>query len=178
MIRAARLEDAAAIAAIYAPYVRDTAISLEDDAPDAGAIRARMGGLERFPWLVAERGGEVAGYAYAGAHHARAGFRWSVDAAIYLRAEVKRRGVGRALYARLFDILAAQGFRNCYAGVTLPNAASVGLHEAMGFAPVGVYRAVGFKFGRWHDVGWWERVLNAFEGTAPEPRAFCDMNVK
>jgi phosphinothricin acetyltransferase len=101
----------------------------------------------------------VVGYAYASRHRVRAAYRWSVDVAVYIAPSHHRMGIGRAVYTSLFSILAAQGFFNAYAGVTLPNPASVGLHEAMGFTPVGVYRHVGYKLGAWHDVGWWQRPL-------------------
>jgi phosphinothricin acetyltransferase len=115
--------------------------------------------LEAFPWLVCVGGGDVAGYAYASQHHERAAYQWSANVSVYIHAEHRGRGLGRALYAALFDILRAQRVHNVYAGITLPNGASVGLHEAVGFQPVGVYRSVGFKLGRWHDVGWWEMAI-------------------
>jgi L-amino acid N-acyltransferase YncA len=111
--------------------------------------------LQRYPWLVCERHGRVLGYAYAGAHGSRAAYQWSVDVSVYVHEEARRTGVGRALYASLFAALDVQGFYNAYAGATLPNPASVGLHESVGFRPVGVYRGVGYKLGAWHDVVWW-----------------------
>ena len=115
--------------------------------------------LARTPWLVAEREGVVVGYAYAGAHRDRPAYQWSVETSAYVRDDAHRGGVGRALYAELFALLARQGFRNAYAGITLPNDASVGFHEACGFTRVGVYRGVGYKLGAWHDVLWLERAL-------------------
>ncbi|MBV8062243.1 MAG: N-acetyltransferase, partial [Nevskia sp.] len=152
-IRLAGPADAAALAAVYAPYVRDTVISFEAEPPDAAEMARRLAAVAaRLPWLVAEDGSGVLGYAYAGEHRNRAAYRWDVDAAVYLDSRAHRRGIGRALYRVLFALLRAQGYVNAYAGITLPNAASVGLHEALGFVPVGVYRAVGYKFGAWHDV--------------------------
>src|SRR5262249_40805835 len=113
------------------------------------------------PWLVCGIDGKVAGYAYATLHRARTAYQWSVDTSVYVHDGYWRRGVGRALYLSLFAILSAQGFFNAYAGIALPNAASVGLHESLGFTPVGTYRRVGYKLGSWHDVGWWQRALNA-----------------
>jgi L-amino acid N-acyltransferase YncA len=160
VIRLATERDAEQIAAIYAPNVRDTIISFEFEPPTADEMRRRVEKtLERFPWLVCERSGRVLGYAYAGAHGSRAAYRWSVDVSAYVREGERRTGVGRALYTSLFSVLLLQGIYNAYAGVTLPNPASVGLHEAVGFTPVGVYRGVGYKFGAWHDVGWWELSL-------------------
>ena len=138
----------------------DTIISFETEAPSAPEMRRRIEEtLQRFPWLVCERAGRVLGYAYAGAHGTRAAYRWSVDVSAYVHEGARRSGVGRALYTSLFSLLSLQGFYNAYAGAALPNAASVGLHEAVGFRPVGVYRGVGYKLGAWHDVGWWHLAL-------------------
>ena len=149
--------DAAACAAIYAPHVRDGWASFEEEPPSAGEMERRIRAVqETHPWLVDERAGAVAGYAYASPHRSRAAYRWSADVAVYVDHGHHRAGVGRALYGELLVRLRAQGFRMACAGITLPNDASVGLHEAMGFLPVGVYRAVGFKAGEWRDVGWWQ----------------------
>jgi L-amino acid N-acyltransferase YncA len=120
------------------------------------------------PWLVAERSGEIAGYAYASPHHVRAAYRWAADVAVYVSRRHHREGVGRELYENLFARLRGQGVRVACAGVTLPNDASVGLHEALGFTPVGVYRKVGWKAGTWHDVGWWQLALLP-QGDEPPP---------
>ena len=109
------------------------------------------------------------GYAYASRHRERAAYQWSVDVSVYVRADAHRRGIGRALYTALLRIVTAQGFYGAYAGITLPNASSVGLHEAMGFRAVGVYRAVGYKLGAWHDVGWWDLDARCTPGVAPPP---------
>jgi len=158
LLRVAKPADAPAIADIYGHYVRNTVISFELEPPDAATMRARMDDvLGGHPWLVAEQAGEVVGYAYAGGHRpkARAAYAWSVDSTIYLRDGLQRRGLGRALYGALLEVLRRQGFCRAYGGIALPNAASVGLHEAMGFSPIGVYRGVGYKLGAWRDVGWW-----------------------
>jgi L-amino acid N-acyltransferase YncA len=161
-IRLAKEHDAEQILGIYAPIVEGTSISFEVEPPTADEMRRRIvGTLARLPWLVCEREGEVLGYAYAGEHSARAAYRWSVDASVYVHERARRLGVGRALYGTLFTVLTLQGFYNAYAGITLPNPASVGLHESMGFRPVGVYRGVGYKLGAWHDVGWWHLPLRA-----------------
>jgi phosphinothricin acetyltransferase len=155
-IRVATASDAEAIASIYAPAVLESAISFETAAPSPAEMTARLSkGLVIHPWLVAERNGTVIGYAYAGQHRERNAYRWSVDVSAYVALESRRKGIGRALYGRLFEILRTQNFHAAFAGITLPNAASVGLHEAMGFQPIGVYREVGFKLGDWRDVGWW-----------------------
>jgi L-amino acid N-acyltransferase YncA len=160
MIRLALERDAQQIADIYAPVVRDTPISFEVEPPNAAEMARRVADtLPTFPWLVADNAAEILGYAYAGAHRARAAYRWSVDTTIYVHPRIHRAGVGRALYTSLLRILALQGFCTAYAGITLPNPGSVGLHEAVGFERLAVYRAVGYKLGAWHDVGWWQRTI-------------------
>jgi L-amino acid N-acyltransferase YncA len=174
-IRLARPDDAAAVADIYRPYVEATPISFEVVAPGPDEMRGRIvATLERRPWLVYEDGGRVVGYAYASSHHAREAYQWSVDVAVYVRQDFHRRGVGRALYDDLFPRLAQQGFANAYAGITLPNEKSVGLHESLGFTPVGVYRNVGYKLGAWRDVGWWHRQLQPLPSTPQPPGARLD----
>lgn len=172
-IRVAQSTDAAAIAAIYAPYVRDTAISFETDPPAAEIMAQRVARtLETHPWLVAERDGAVVGYAYAGKHRERPAYQWSVEVTVYVDATACRSGVGRALYAVLLDMLRRQGFRSALAEIVLPNAGSIRLHETSGFERIGVYEDVGFKLGRWHDIGYWRLTLN--NGAAPlqEPVLF------
>jgi len=167
-IRLATLSDAEAIAAIYRPIVETTAISFETVAPDRDEMAQRLADtLASYPWLVCEVDGRLAGYAYATKHRVRAAYQWSVDTSVYVDAACRRSGAGRGLYQSLFAILAAQGFFNAFAGIALPNAASVALHEAVGFAPLGVYRHVGFKLGAWHDVGWWQLGLRA-HGASPD----------
>lgn len=170
-IRLATGQDAAQIAEIYAPIVQNTVISFEVEAPTPVEMHHRIENtLERFPWLVHVRRGRVVGYAYAGEHSPRAAYRWSVAVSAYVRESERRRGVARALYTSLFAALVLQGFYNAYAGITLPNPASVGLHEALGFRPVGIYRGVGYKLGAWHDVGWWQMSLQE-RVAAPRPPA-------
>ena len=167
-IRIASTGDARAIAAIYAPYVTDTVISFELEPPGEIEMAGRIDGvLRRLPWLVCEQDGDILGYAYASRHRERTAYQWSVDAAVYVAPRAHRRGVGRSLYAVLLAVLRLQGLQGVFAGIALPNDASVGLHEAMGFAPVGVYRRVGFKLGAWRDVGWWGMALGP---AAPDPR--------
>ena len=152
--------DAAACTAIYAPSVTHGVTSLEEVAPDAAEFGRRIGEVTaRYPWLVAELDGAVAGYAYAGPHRARAAYRWSTDVTVYVSAAHHRRGVGRALYTQLFALLVEQGYYEAGAGITLPNDASVALHESLGFRPIGVYQDIAFKFGAWRDVGWWQKTL-------------------
>jgi L-amino acid N-acyltransferase YncA len=169
-IRLAREADAASMAAIYAPVVEATAISFETVAPNANEMARRLAAAPAsYPWLVCQIGGEVAGYAYASRHRERAAYRWSVDTSVYVAPRLHRQGVGRGLYTSLFAILAAQGHVSAFAGITLPNPASVALHEAMGFTRLGVYHRVGYKHGAWHDVGWWEVALRAHDERPAEP---------
>ncbi len=173
-VRVALPRDAAPVAALYAPIVRDTAISFEVEPPDAAEMRRRIEDtLETLPWLVAEREDGVIGYAYAASHRSRAAYRWSADVSVYVAETARGQGIGRALYRPLLAWLGAQGFHRAYAGITLPNAASVALHESQGFASVARYHEVGWKCGAWHDVGWWERDL-ATPGDPPqEPQPFA-----
>jgi phosphinothricin acetyltransferase len=170
-IRMAHAGDAEQIAAIYRPYVTDAVTSFEVDAPDAAEMAARIEAvLIRAPWLVCtDADGAVIGYAYASRHHERAAYQWSLDVAVYIHAAHHRRGVGRALYEKLFALLRLQGFYVAHAGITVPNAASIGLHESLGFVPVGVYPAVGWKFGAWRDVGWWRLALQDLAPTPAPP---------
>ncbi|MBX2802406.1 MAG: GNAT family N-acetyltransferase [Myxococcales bacterium] len=168
-VREASEADADAIAAIYAPYV-DTPISFEAVAPGAVQFRRRMALVQaEYPWLLACEGERVLGYAYASKHRMRPAYRWSVEVSAYVAADAHRRGIGRRLYTTLFELLRLQGFAMAYAGITLPNPASVGLHEALGFRAVGVYPNVGFKRGVWHDVGWWHLQLGELGQTPPLP---------
>jgi phosphinothricin acetyltransferase len=172
-IRVALPEDAEAILTIYAPIVRDTAISFEVEPLTPVEMRERIvTTLQRLPWLVCERQEEVLGYVYASPHRTRAAYQWSVDVSVYIQAKARRTGMGRALYHALFQLLSLQGFYQCFAGITLPNPASVGLHEALGFQPVGVYQSVGYKLGEWHDVGWWQRTLQPRPSLPTPPIAF------
>lgn len=164
--------DAAACAAIYAPHVEDGPVSFEESAPDAAEMAAR---IERYgashAWLVAERGEEVAGYAYATAFNERPAYRWSTSVSVYIAEDARGQGLGRALYEALFDRLRERGFRMACAGITLPNEASVGLHESLGFELVGVNREIGWKQGAWRDVGWYQLELApAPADPPPEPR--------
>jgi len=164
--------DAAACAAIYAPHVEGSAVSFEERAPDAAEMGAR---IERYgashAWLVAEREGEVVGYSYATAFNERPAYRWSTSVSVYIAKGARGEGVGRALYEALFERLREHGFRMACAGITLPNEASVGLHESLGFERTGVNPEIGFKGGAWRDVGWFQLELApAGEGAPPEPR--------
>jgi len=171
LIRSVEAADAKAVRDIYAPFVSDSATSFETEPPDVAVMERRiLETRERTPWLVYEAGGEVLGYAYASPHRAaRKAYQWCVETSIYIHAQVRRRGIGRSLYAALFDLLRRQGFVNAYAGITLPNPGSVRLHESMGFQPIGVYPRIGYKFGTWHDVIWLQLRLQEAAVPISEP---------
>lgn len=174
--RIAEPDDAPAILAIYAPFCESTHVSFEIVAPTAGQMRERIARiLPRYPWLIGEIDGAVAGYVYANQHRERPAYRWAVDVAVYIGADYRRRGLGRALYHSLFSLLRQQGYFKAIAGVTLPNASSVGLHEAVGFKPAAVFPGIGYKLGRWLDVGWWQLDLQAPVDKPSEPRPFCEI---
>jgi phosphinothricin acetyltransferase len=167
-VRLATEDDAAAVAAIYAPFCESTPVSFEEAAPSTAEMAGRIRkSLEHYPWLALDDSGVVAGYAYASKHRERPAYRWAVDVSVYVDARYRRRGVGRALYVALLALLRHQGYFKAYAGVALPNPGSVRLHTAVGFEPVGVYRGVGFKQGAWHDVGWYQMALQP-ERLSPE----------
>lgn len=159
-IRPATEADASDLLEIYAPYVLRTAISFEAAPPPVQEFAARIAkALKSWAWLVAQEGGRCVGYAYAGAHRERSAYQWSVETSAYVDERHHRRGIARALYLELFERLKALGYCNAYAGSTLPNEASVGLHRSLGFELIGVYKRVGWKFGAWQDVAWFHRPL-------------------
>jgi L-amino acid N-acyltransferase YncA len=160
-VRPAILTDAAAIRAIYAPIVEHTAISFEETVPTEAEMAQRIADYSAsHAFLVAERDGRVVGYAYGSTHRARAAYRFSVEVTAYVADEARGSGVGKVLYGELLPTLNAKGFHAAFAGVALPNPASIALHRSAGFEPLGVFREVGFKLGHWHDVAWLQRVLN------------------
>jgi phosphinothricin acetyltransferase len=173
-IRAAREEDAAAIAEIYRPYVAESYISFETEPPDSAEIARRMeAGGDLYPWLAAEDGeGHLVGYAYASPFRPRAAYRFAVETSVYVRQGAHGRGVGAALYAPLLESLERQGFTQAIGAISLPNEASVRLHERFGFRHAGTYAEVGWKLGRWHDVGLWQRPLALPADRPEEPRPY------
>jgi phosphinothricin acetyltransferase len=175
-IRPCRPADSGQIAAIYGPFCGDSPVSFEIVPPDSAEMSGRIDKISRrFPWLVAEEDGAIAGYAYASPHRERAAYRWATDVTVYIHERFRRRGVARALYTSLFALLRLQGYCKAYAGITVPNPGSTGLHAAMGFELVGIYRGEGYKAGSWHDVSWWELTLQKPAGPPPEPRAFPEI---
>jgi L-amino acid N-acyltransferase YncA len=175
-IRLAMQSDAQQICDIYAPFCENTPISFETQAPTAEEMCQRITKVLRsHPWLVYENDGRVLGYAYASPHRERAAYRWAVDVSAYVREGSRRLGVGRSLYRSLLALLQFQGFYRAVAGITLPNPGSVGLHQSMGFHPVGIYRSIGYKCGQWHDVEWFQLALRDCGGVPEDPLDFEDV---
>jgi phosphinothricin acetyltransferase len=159
-IRDATAEDAQSLLEIYLPFVRDTAVSFETEPPTVRDFESRIESAQsRWAWLVGEEEGRVIGYAYATAFRSRAAYRWSAETSAYVREGHRGRGVAKRLYVELLKVLGDKGYCNAYAGIALPNEASVALHRSLGFTPVGVFRRAGWKFGSWHDVSWWQLEL-------------------
>lgn len=169
-VRPAELADVGSILRIYAPYVTDTSITFELEVPSREDLWHRMAAQPRLPWLVAETESGIVGYAYAYPHSDRLAYRWAVNCSVYVTQSHHGRGVGRLLYGRLLDELRGLGYVSVMARITLPNEPSVHLHESVGFTAVGVLEGVGFKGGRWHDVGWWDlRIGSGRSDHPPEP---------
>ena len=166
VIRAATVADAAAIRAIYAPFVQATAVSFEYEVPPLRYYEDVLG-ASIYPWLVFERDGEVLGYAYGSRFHERAAYSWSVQVTVYLAEAVRGAGIGKRLITELLEVLRAQGYATAFAGVTLPNPASVGLFESLGFTRCARHKKVGYKLGKWHDVGWWQKALSDYPDDPP-----------
>jgi L-amino acid N-acyltransferase YncA len=168
-LRLAMPGDAEGVRAIYVPYVRSSPVTFETVEPSIEEMAQRIAGIStRYPWLICETSDAIAGYAYAGRHRERAAYQWSVEVSVYVDGAHQGRGIGSALYDALFRILGAQNFTTAYAGITLPNPASVALHEKKGFKPIGVFKDAGFKLNAWHDVGWWHLSLKQ-KDPAPAP---------
>lgn len=175
-VRCATTADADAIWRIYAPVVRESPASFETVEPSVVEMARRISAIvESYPWLVCERDGIVRGYAYACRHRERAAYRWCADTAVYVAGDARRSGVGGMLYEALFGLLRLQKYVTAFAGITLPNDASVRLHESAGFRPIGVYPRVGYKLGSWHDTGWWYLRLCEPAVPPPEPLSFSEV---
>ena len=160
VIRDARMDDVPAMVAIYAPFITDTPVSFEVEVPTRAEFESRVAKAQsQWAWLVAEVEGRVVGYAYGSQYRARAAYRFGAEVSAYVDSAARGQGVASALYRRLFEILEGKGYCNLYAGIVIPNDASVGFHKALGFESIGVFHRAGWKFGAWHDVSWWERRL-------------------
>jgi phosphinothricin acetyltransferase len=167
-IRPATVADAEQIRAIYAPFVEDTAVSFETEVPPIEVYVEALSD-SAYPWIVADRDGEVLGWAKGSRFKDRAAYQWSVELAVYIGPSTRRAGVGRALVTALMDELRERGFVGVFAGTTLPNPGSIALFESLGFRHCGTFEKVGFKLGQWHDVGWWQRSLIDHPSTPPAP---------
>lgn len=176
-IRIATPADAEAVLEIYKPFVTGTVVTFEELVPSVNEFRERMVSvLHESPYLVCEVDGQIVGYAYASAYRLRSAYRWNREVTVYIRPGFHGMKIGTALYQALFEITRKQNFSNLLAIITLPHPASVGLHEQMGFKAAAVFHNVGYKMGRWLDVGWWELNLHPEWGTPPEPVLFCKLN--
>ncbi len=160
VIRLANISDAENIYNIYKDIVENSTISFEYEIVSRYEIERRIQSVFNvYPWIICEVDGEFAGYAYANKHKERAAYKWSVDTSIYVDKKFYKKGIGKELYSKLFEILKSQGFINAYAGIALPNEASISLHKSFGFEIIGIYHKTGFKFGKWIDVSWWEKKI-------------------
>ncbi|MGI6181154.1 MAG: GNAT family N-acetyltransferase [Agathobaculum sp.] len=169
VLRVAEEKDAAAMLALYAPYVIQTTVSSEYEPPSLDEFLGRMRSYTtKLPWLVCTVDGQVAGYGYAAPHRTRAAYQWSVETSIYVEESWHRCGIAGAIYAALFELLAMQGYYNIFVGITSPNERSMKFHKAMGFIISGAYQESMFKFGQWRDVLWMGKSLRAHEGE-PQP---------
>jgi phosphinothricin acetyltransferase len=177
MIRTARDSDAESILEIYAPYIENTSYTFETETPSIDSFRERIiSYLQNWPWLVCEIDGVVAGYAYGAKHRERIAYQWSVECSVYVHDDFQRAGVATALYTALADILKLQGFRNLYAVINLPNDKSVAFHEKLGFEYFATYKNVGYKLGKWKNVGWWQLQLNEYINEPLPPIKFSEMD--
>ncbi|WP_155971739.1 GNAT family N-acetyltransferase [Streptococcus ruminantium] len=159
-IRSVRPSDVEELVAIYAPYVEETVITFETQVPTATEFADRIEKiLEKFPYLVAEEEGRILGYAYASTYYPRAAYDWTVELSIYISQKARGQGIGNLLYSHLEKELIARGFKNFMACISLPNPASLALHEKMGYKQVAHLKKVGYKFGNWHDIVWLQKSL-------------------
>ena len=178
-IRIANTDDSESILKIYAPYIENTSYTFETEVPTVDSFRERISSyLQNWPWLVCEIDGVVAGYAYGARHRERVAYQWSIETSVYIHDDYQRRGVARALYTALISILRLQGFRNLYAVINLPNDKSVSFHENLGFEYFATYKNVGYKLGKWKNVGWWQLQLNEYSMEPKPPVRFSEINMK
>ena len=177
-IRVATAQDASSVLDIYAPYIENTSYTFETEVPDIAAFKGRINSyLQSWPWLVCEINGVISGYAYGAKHRERVAYQWSVESSIYVHDDYQRAGVATALYTSLIEILRLQGYRNVYAVINLPNEKSVAFHEKIGFEYFGTFKKVGYKLGRWKDVGWWQLQLNEYSMEPAPPIPFSELNL-
>ncbi len=176
-IRLANEKDADGILAIYAPYIENTSYTFETEVLSTEAFAQRINTyLINWPWLVYEINGTIAGYAYATRYRERTAYQWCTESSVYIHNDYQRSGIARALYTALFEILKRQGFRNVYAVINLPNDKSVRFHEGCGFTWFATYEKVGYKLGKWKDVGWWKLSINDYTDEPAAPVKFSELN--
>lgn len=168
-IRMAKQSDTEEILAIYAPYVRDTAITFEYTVPTIEEFSARMKKtLSKYPYLVAVRNEEILGYAYASEFKSRAAYDWAVETTIYIKQETRKNGVGKKLYQTMEKVLERQHICNLYACIAYPNPGSIGFHEHLGYRTIGHFSKCGYKLETWYDMIWMEKMIGEHE-MSPQP---------
>jgi L-amino acid N-acyltransferase YncA len=176
-VRLATELDAAQIREIYSPNVLENAISFETEVPSIKEMKTRIQTfLQKYPWIVCVVNGEIAGYVYASKHRDREAYQWSCECTVYMNNSFKGKGIGKELYQLLFQILKLQQFRNVYGVITLPNQPSVAIHESCGFKHFATYENIGYKFGKWHSVGWWKLQINEYDLQPPPPLKFPELD--
>ena len=176
MIRIATSADAKSILDIYAPYIQNTSLTFETEVPSQDDFATRIQSyLDNWPWLVCELDGKIAGYAYASRYRERTAYQWSVECSVYIHDEYRGAGIASQLYTTLFAFLKYQGYNNVYAVINLPNDRSVAFHEKMGFTYFATFENVGYKLGKWKNVGWWQLKLNDYVTEPPAPKAFASI---
>lgn len=177
VLRLASSADSKAILDIYAPYIQNTSFTFETEVPSVEEFAERIRTyLITWPWLVCEIDGKIAGYAYATKYRERTAYQWCVESSIYLHDDFQKAGIGKALYSALFEILKRQGFNNVYAVINLPNEKSVAFHERCGFEYFATYEKVGYKLGKWKNVGWWKLAVNEYGDEPTAPIKFSELN--
>jgi len=176
-LRLATPADAAGILKIYAPYIENTSLTFETEVPSVTDFADRISHyLENWPWLVYEKDGKIAGYAYASRYRERTAYQWSVESSVYIHSDFHRAGIATILYTALFQLLQLQGFNTVYAVINLPNDKSVAFHEKLGFSYFATYEKVGYKLGQWKNVGWWKLMVNEYGDEPPAPVKFSVIN--
>jgi phosphinothricin acetyltransferase len=179
VIRLATPADAKGILNIYAPYIMNTSFTFETETPTLEEFTERIKNyLLNWPWLICEIDGKIAGYAYATRHRERTAYQWCTESSVYIHDDFQRAGIARALYTALFEILKIQGFRNVYAVINLPNEKSVTFHESLGFKYFATYENVGYKLGKWKNVGWWRLSINDYGDEPAAPIKFAELDKK
>lgn len=177
ILRLATAADAEGILKIYAPYIEATSFTFETEVPSIEEFAKRISTyLINWPWLVYEVDGVIAGYAYAGRHRERTAYQWCVESSIYIHDDFQKAGIGKVLYTALFEILKIQGFRTVYAVINLPNEKSVAFHERFGFSYFATYEKVGYKLGKWKNVGWWKLSINDYSDEPAAPIKFSELD--